>query len=150
MIRVPPTALIPIHNNGHWQYDKKMGSGVGFIYVIRDNVLRKLYLGKKLYRGHGKLNKGKESNWKKYKSSSKTLALHFAERPMEEFDFICIGEYATKGGLAYAETWSLCYTDALTTDAWYNKMIGKISWNVTELVSIEHKKRLNDVINWRE
>ena len=39
---------IPLIHNGHWQFDKQMGDGVGFIYVIRDNIMEQYYLGKKL------------------------------------------------------------------------------------------------------
>ena len=75
---LPTSKIIYTDNsfsNGQWKFPEQMGIGhVGFIYVIRDNVLGRCYLGKKLYYGMGKLNKGKESNWKKYLSSSKLLA----------------------------------------------------------------------------
>ena len=61
-------------DNGHWLFPEQLGNGVGFIYVIRDLELKRCYLGKKQFVGAGKLNKGKESNWKKYTSSSKVLA----------------------------------------------------------------------------
>jgi hypothetical protein len=121
---------------------------VGFIYVIRDNFLKRFYLGKKQYRGTGKLNKGKESDWKKYKSSSKLLLEMFKERPSEEFDFICIEEYKAKGALAYGETWSLCLVEAPTTTGWYNTRIEAISWSVKEGITDNHKERLNKTINW--
>jgi hypothetical protein len=135
--------------NGNWKFVKQMGEGktVGFIYVIHDKILDQFYLGKKLYRGTGMLNKGLESNWKTYKTSSKYLQVHFKERPMNEFDFICLDEYSTKGGLSYAETWSLCYVEAPTSDKWLNKRIEAISWNVKENVSNLHKMRLNKIIN---
>jgi hypothetical protein len=131
-------------NNGHWNFDKQMGEKeyVGFIYIIFDTVLKKYYLGKKNYRGAGKLNRGVESDWKRYKSSSSCLKAHFAERPKEEFLFICLEEYKKKGSLAWAETWSLCFVEAPTTDVWYNKRIEPISWNVIEHVTNKHKDRL--------
>jgi len=134
--------------NGHWQFEHQMGykNFVGFIYVIYDKVLNCAYLGKKFYEGHGRLNKGKESNWKKYVSSSKCLEAHFKERPKEEFEFICIEEYRMKGALAYAETWSLCYVEAPTKDNWYNKRIEAISWNVSEGITNRHKKNLNNIL----
>jgi len=148
---IPKAPSHPRFNNGHWQFDKDMGkNSIGFIYVIRDKVLRRFYLGKKLYAGHGKLNKGVESNWKKYRSSSPVLKEHFKERPIEEFDFICIAEYRSKGGLSYAETWSLCKVEAPTTDEWYNVLINKVSWRVSEGVKDSHKERLTEVIKWGE
>jgi len=133
-------------DNGHWQFPERMGDGVGFIYVIRDNYLKRFYLGKKLYYGMGKLNKGKESNWKKYTSSSKVLAEMLKERPKEEFDFICLEQYKTKGTLSYSETWTLCFVEAPTSVMWYNRLIEKVSWPVKEGISERHKSRLNDIM----
>ncbi len=130
------------HQNGHWCFEQQMGTGVGFIYVIRDNVLERFYLGKKLFFGMGTLNKGKESNWKKYTSSSKVLNELIKERPREEFDFICLEQYKTKGTLSYSETWSLCFVEAPTSNKWYNTLIEKVSWNVKEPVTERHKRRL--------
>ncbi len=131
-------------NNGHWQFDKQMGSVefVGFIYLVKDLYMEKFYLGKKLYRGTGRLNAGKESNWKTYISSSNNLQIHLKERPREEFELICLDEYKTKGTLAYAETWTLCYVEAPTSEKWINKRIEGISWKIREPISVKHKQRL--------
>lgn len=135
-------------NNGHWEFVRQMGESgyVGFIYVIHDTIMDQFYLGKKLFKGTGAINQGKESNWKQYKTSSKYLQVHFKERPKEEFRFICLDEYKTKGGLSYAETWSLCYVEAPTKDRWLNKRIEAISWNVKEPVTALHKARLYSLI----
>jgi len=151
---IPPTTsstvALKYFSNGHWQFPEQMGDGVGFVYVIRDNYLRRFYLGKKLFVGMGKLNRGKESNWKKYTSSSKVLTELFKHRPKEEFDFVCLEQYKSKGTLSYSETWSLCYVEAPTSSIWYNKLIEKVSWNVKEPVSQRHKERLNDVILFKD
>jgi hypothetical protein len=123
---------------------------VGFIYVVRDNVLERFYLGKKTFRGNGKLNKGKESNWRTYSSSSKLLAEMWQERPRNEFDFICLEQYRTKGTLSYAETWSLCLVEAPTSRTWYNNLIEKVSWNVREPISNRHKERLKQIMEMKE
>ena len=148
---VPSTNIkISKFDNGHWSFPEQMGSGVGFIYVIRDNVLERCYLGKKLFYGTGVQNKGKESNWKKYTSSSKVLNELIKERPKSEFEFICIEQYKTKGTLSYSETWSLCLVEAPTSNKWYNTLIEKVSWPVKEAISERHKIRLNAVINWEK
>ena len=147
---VPKTKGISRIHNGHWQFEEQMGDGVGFIYVIRDMYMEKLYLGKKQYRVMRGVNKGKESNWKKYISSSKILQETFMNRPDEEFEFICLEEYKTKGGLRYAETWSLCYVDALCNSLWLNGQIEKITWKVTEPVTERHKANLNKILNWED
>lgn len=134
--------------NGHWEFPEKMGAKgyVGFVYSIYDKVLNRAYLGKKLFLGTGKLNYGKESNWKQYVSSSNLLADMFKERPAEEFEFICIEQYKTKGCLSYAETWSLCFVEAPTSKIFYNTRIEGISWSVKEKISERHKERLNIIL----
>jgi hypothetical protein len=134
------------YDNGHWLFPEQLGDGVGFIYVIRDNVLQRFYLGKKTFRGAGKLNYGKESNWKRYTSSSNTIATLLKERPVEEFDFIVLEQYKAKGALSYAETWTLCLVEAPTNVTWYNTRIEKVSWPVKERITQRHKQRLHDVI----
>ena len=135
-------------DNGHWSFPEAMGQNdeVGFIYVIKDNYLDRYYLGKKLYYGMGKLNKGKESNWKKYTSSSKVLNELIKYRPKEEFEFICLEQYKTKGILSYSETWSLCFVEAPTNKNWYNTLIEKVSWPVKEAITNRHKERLNSIL----
>jgi len=136
-------------DNGHWLFPEQMGEGVGFIYVIRDVYMQKLYLGKKSFRGAGRLNKGEESRWRHYKSSSKFLKEHFAERPLSEFEFICLEQYKTKGTLSYAETWSLCHVQAPTSQVWYNRLIEKVSWNVKEPISQRHLDRLELAVSFK-
>lgn len=142
--------VLPKFDNGHWHFPEQMGAKgqVGFIYVIRDKELKRFYLGKKHYFGSGKLNKGQVSNWRKYLSSSKLLAEMFEERPKEEFEFVCLDQYKTRGGLSYAETWSLCLVEAPTTKNWYNTLIEKVSWSVNEPVTARHKERLQRLIDW--
>jgi hypothetical protein len=136
--------------NGHWQFPEQMGDAMGFIYLIRDDYMEKFYLGKKLFKGTGKLNQGVESKWREYTSSSKLLKELFQYRPKEEFSFICLEQYQTKGTLAYAETWTLCHVEAPTNNRWYNKRIEKISWSVREPISQRHKDRLRAAINFEE
>jgi hypothetical protein len=132
-------------DNGHWLFPEQMGDGVGFIYIIRDRPFGKFYLGKKYFNGMRGKVKGVESNWRKYKSSSRLL--DWTGRNMSEFDFICLEQYETKGTLSYSETWSLCYVEAPTNDAWYNKSIEKVFWNVREPITDRHKERLIKAVN---
>ena len=143
-----PAATKKKFDNGHWKFPEQMGKGVGFIYVIRDAYLRRCYLGKKSFYGTGKLNQGKESNWRQYVSSSKLLADLFKARPKEEFEFIALEQYTTKGTLSYSETWSLCLVEAPTSKLWYNTLIEKVSWSVREPISDRHKERLDRCRNW--
>jgi len=144
------TILKRKHDNGHWLFNDQLGDGVGFIYVIRDNILQRFYLGKKLFRGAGKLNYGKESNWKRYTSSSNTIATLLKERPREEFDFVVLEQYKAKGALSYAETWTLCLVEAPTNVTWYNTRIEKVSWPVKEMITQRHKMRLEMVLRFHK
>lgn len=147
--KVPSVTKGPVVKNGHWSFPEQMGGKdyAGFIYVIRDTILKRCYLGKKAYYGKGKLNHGQESDWRRYKSSSKLLAEMFKERPIEEFEFICIEQYKTKGTLSYSETWSLCLLEAPTTKWLYNVRIEGVSWPVREPISDRHKERLQRIID---
>lgn len=146
----PASSKLPLYSNslnGHWDFPEEMGkSNVGFIYVIYDTVLNRAYLGKKQFYGTGRLNNGQESNWKKYTSSSKLLNELLKHRPKEEFEFICIEQYRTKGTLSYSETWSLCLVEAPTRKEWYNTLIEKVTWPVREPITNRHKERLNKII----
>lgn len=137
-------------DNGHWLFPEQLGDGVGFIYVIRDNILQRFYLGKKTFRGAGKLNYGKESNWKRYTSSSNTIGTLLKERPREEFDFIVLETYKARGALSYAETWTLCLVEAPTNVTWYNTRIEKVSWPVKEMITQRHKMRLQMAITFHK
>jgi len=123
-----------------------MGNGIGFVYAIYDRVLNKFYIGKKIYRSLRGLRKGKETDWRKYKSSSPLLEIHFKARPIKEFSFYCLEEYHTKSGLAYAETWTLCISQAPLSDAFYNKRIEGISFKVKEPISERHMARLEKLL----
>jgi len=146
-----------IIHNGHWLFPEQMGNTrdfptkyIGFIYLIRDNYLKRFYLGKKLFYGSGNMNKGKESNWKSYITSSKFFKEVFIQRPREEFDFICLEQYKTRGTLSYAETWTLCFVEAPTNKSWYNTRIEQVSWKVTEAISERHKLRLKEALAFKE
>jgi len=134
--------------NGHWNFSEQMGGSeyVGFIYVVKDSVLNRYYLGKKLYRSMKGINKGKEGNWKKYVSSSKLLAEIMSSRPLYEFEFICVEEYKTLSGLAFAETYSLVFVEAPYSNSWINTRIEKITWNVKEHVTDRHKEKLRIIM----
>lgn len=149
---IPKSAKIPMPNpNGHWKFPVPMGiDKVGFVYVIRDTILKRGYLGKKMYRRGGLLKGGQETDWKSYKTSSNTMSQIFAERGLVGFEFVVLEEYSTKSGLSFAETWSLCMVEAPTTPIWYNTRIEKVAWNVKENVTFRHKQRLEMVQDWSD
>lgn len=140
-------------NNGQWNFPEQMGKAkpgekdyVGFIYCIYDAYLNRGYIGKKSFLSNGTLNKGKETDWRRYRSSSSLLKEVMDARPKEEFEFICLEQYTTKGTLSYSETWSLCLVEAPTSTRFYNTRIEPVSWVVKEPISDRHKHRLNDIL----
>lgn len=139
--------------NGHWQFDKPLcqDGQFGFIYLIRDNVNKRMYIGKKQYFGTGKENKGQETNWKWYTSSCKALQEAIKANGKEHFDFFVLDEYVVRGTLGFAETWSLMYVEApANRDKWYNMLVNKISWSVREGISDKHKSRLRAILDGNE
>ena len=127
-------------DNGHWLFPVQMGATQyeGFIYVMYHRGLNLLYLGMKTYRS----SSGKTSGWRTYTSSSETVLKAMKETSHDQWDFICIEQYKTKGGLSYAETWSLCFVDAPLKKHWLNRRIEKIEWKSQETRSIRHINRL--------
>jgi hypothetical protein len=148
--KVPVTRVIKIsdmhRDNGKWDFPEKMGVGVGFVYCIFDTILKRGYIGIKSYLGAGVKNKGQDTGWRTYSSSSPVVKKIMGERPKEEFEFICLEQYKTKGTLKYAETWTLCFVEAPTSVIWYNTRIEKISWPVKEPISDRHKERLKSIM----
>jgi hypothetical protein len=137
--------------NGHWEWDEEpLGAKnyTGFIYVIEDVTNAKLYLGKKQYVGAGVLNKGKDSNWRWYISSSKELSESVKVNGKDKFRFIAIEQYKSKGALSYAETWSLLHVQSpVYKNKWYNTLINKISWTVREPPTQRHRERLHTIMD---
>lgn len=135
--------------NGHWVFEEQMGlkGKIGFVYLIRNIVSNKCYIGKKYYKGAGKTNKGKVSNWPWYISSSPELSADIKALGKENFDFICLEEYTMKGAVGWAETWSLCYVEVpCNPHLWYNVRIDQVSWKVREFVTFRHKHTLQALI----
>lgn len=149
--RMPNVDKSALKENGHWSFPDKMfmGKQVGFVYGIRNRHNGMLYIGKKLYAGMGKLNKGQESNWKYYISSNKEIdaivrLLITSDLSAESiFDFVCLEEFNTKGGLSFAEVWCLVTAEVPSNrNLFYNSLINGVSWPVKERVSLRCKQRL--------
>jgi hypothetical protein len=135
--------------NGHWYFPESLGGKYsGFIYVIRDRSTSKGYIGKKHFKGNGKLNKGVESNWQWYTSSCKDLNEAIKEKGKDDFEFIVLEQYISRGALGYAETWTMMKAETPTNrDLWYNLLVNKISWTVKEPITQRHKDRIDMILN---
>lgn len=138
--------------NGHWEWDQTdmlgTGKNTGFIYVICDLVESRLYLGKKQFVGAGKINKGQQSNWQWYISSSTELSASVKMNGKENFRFVAIEQYKSKGALSYAEVWSLLHVQSpVFKHKWYNILINKVSWRVSEPPTQRHRERLHKLMD---
>lgn len=138
------------NKHGHWDaagIELTPDSMIGFVYLIVDTETNKKYIGKKNFKGRGKLNKGVESNWKTYTSSSTYVQSLIKEKGVEKFHFIILEQYKTVGGLSFAETWSQVVSETPSrNDEFLNRFIDKVTWKVTEPVTERHKRRLKHYI----
>lgn len=132
--------------NGHWRFPEKMDPHhyYGFIYLVHDRELDKYYIGSKRYISNAIATKGQESNWKTYVTSSKNIGGEIMKRGSKEsFTFYCLEQYVNRGTIGWAEVWSLCFAEVLNNqDKWYNGLIQKVSWKVSERITERHKARL--------
>jgi hypothetical protein len=137
-----------VTGNGHWNFPEDMGAPgyFGFVYAIFDPQTKRGYIGKKQFFGTGKLNKGQDSNWRRYTSSCKELNEEIRLRGIQNFSFIVLEQYKIRGTLGWAEVWSQCIAETPTSNVWYNGLIEKVSWAVKEEITKRHKERLQMVI----
>ena len=134
---------------GHWYFSGELDpeKAFGFVYIIRNKSTNQKYIGKKFFRGTGKKNAGKQSNWKVYQSSSGTLKQDIKEFGKENFEFIILEQYYTRGGLSWAEIWSQVFVEIPSNnDQWYNRFIDKVTWKSTESITDRHKRTLKRFI----
>lgn len=120
---------------GHWVSDVKVNpeEHFGFVYLIHCLINNKKYIGKKQFHAYRKKKKLKETNWQSYTSSSDELNQDIKNFKKNNFKFIILGVYKTRGGLVYAEANLQHKYDVLTeTDKngrlWYNKQIPAIKF----------------------
>jgi len=135
-----------VSKSGHWDHTGVKldpASAVGFVYLIVYTETNQKYIGKKNFKGRGKVNKGQESNWKSYTSSSSYLNDLIKEKGKDKFKFIILEQYYSVGGLSFAETWSQVIAETPSkNDEFINRFIDKVTWKVTEPVTNRHKRRL--------
>ena len=140
---------------GHWSYDGEpfeVDDYFGFIYLITvsvpdGNPIR--YIGKKQFHSYKKTKRDKESNWKKYTSSSKHINDLIEDG--SELTFEMIQLFETRGGLSAAECKVQWYLDVLTEKCsegiplYLNRQIGAVKFIPKEAISDETKDRLNEI-----
>lgn len=121
---------------GHWNHEFELNphTAFGFVYFIRNKMNGKKYIGKKQYYSYKGTKRNKESNWKKYTSSSKHLNEDIKNLGMENFEFHILFECDTRGELTYYEAnLQHKYDVLLERDLngeriWYNAQISSIKF----------------------
>lgn len=111
---------------GHWDVTKvppfDPGNHFGFVYCITNLTTNQQYIGKKQFFSittklkPGKKNRTrtrKESNWRKYTSSSKYVNELIIELGKHNFHFEILSLHNNKGSLSYAELEAQVINDVL-------------------------------------
>jgi hypothetical protein len=119
-----------------WFYNGKsldsmdLGEYIGFVYLIKNTVDDRMYIGKKLLKfKRTKTVKGKkkkiliDSDWKKYWGSSKLLHLDLEELGEDKFDRTVLRLCKTRGELNYYEARYQFDYRVLESDKFYNEWI---------------------------
>jgi len=140
---------------GHWKTmpyltDVDPMKSYGFVYVIRNKTNNKLYIGRKNTRHFGKKsskNYGKETNWKRYAGSSKHVTEDIKIFGKDNFEFILLEFYNTRGGLNYAEIAFQIKCDVMTAKLpdgerqFYNGQVGAVRWIPKETRDFSERTR---------
>ena len=120
-----------------WIYDEKsfesnqIGDYYGFVYLIRNNLNHRCYIGRKYFwsfqkpKGKSRREK-KESNWKLYYGSCPELKEDIVKYGKENFERFILSLHKTKGKTNFEETRQLFLQRVLSeslddgTPAYYN------------------------------
>ena len=125
-------------NNGHWQFgDTQLDCHkfTGFVYIIKHRKTGVMYIGRKNF-VMGGANRGMESRWREYMSSSSRLQRLIEKDGKDQFFFIALEQYKTLGGLGYAETWSMMYARTPERqDRFLNLSVEAVRWASKESIT---------------
>lgn len=121
----------------------------GFVYLVLDTKFNKGYIGKKNFFSRttkpGNVNKTKsESNWRFYKTSSKTVKAQIANRP-DDFEYHIMWLCKDATALNYMEAKCIIENGAMEDDQYYNdnvriKLLNKLKNISDRVVRIDKKK----------
>lgn len=136
----------------HWNHNFILDpiNSFGFIYYVENIANGKKYIGKKQYYSYKLNKKHKESDWKKYFSSSKHLKEDIKKFGIDNFYFEILFECKTRGDLTYAET-NLQHKNNVLTErdttgerVWYNASIAAIKFIPKPEHSEETKRKMSE------
>jgi predicted transcriptional regulator len=144
---------------GHWSFPLEFDPEqfVGFVYRITHISTGRIYIGKKIFwssiRKIVKNRKNrkkiiKESDWRKYTGSSKSLNEEINKFGKDQFKFEILSLHECKSTLAWEETRILVINDALRaklpdgTKKFFNGLICGIKYEVKEETEIEKQFKI--------
>jgi hypothetical protein len=148
--------MIEMDKYGHWEapWEFDPSQFVGFVYRITHKPTGRIYVGKKFFwssiRKIVKNRKNrkkiiKESDWKKYSSSSAWVNSEIKLYGKDKFEFEILSLHESKSTLAWEETRILVTHDALRTKLpdgskkFYNGLVCGIKYIVKDESEIEKK-----------
>jgi len=100
----------------------------GFVYVIVSQITFRLYIGRKYFfsmrkaKGATRRSK-KESDWKVYYGSNKTLQNDVKDQGKENYKRVILSLHTTKGDVNYEEVKQQFLQNVLEDDKYYNDNI---------------------------
>jgi len=134
----------------HWVGEVDPDVYYGFVYLITNTVTGRKYIGRKFYHTYRKKKRVKESNWKVYAGSSKTLKEDIERLGKDKFTFEIVCNYKTRGGLVSGEVHFQTDNDVLSPELlpcgerlYYNGQIGAVKFITSEFLSAETRAKLS-------
>jgi hypothetical protein len=102
----------------------------GFVYIIRNNLTGRAYIGRKYFsKASTKQVKGKRkkirkaSDWENYWSSSEELKQEIKNQGKENFTRTILHLCKTRASCSYYETYEILVRGALLSDTYYNSWV---------------------------
>ena len=134
----------------HWVGEVDPDVYYGFVYLITNTITDRKYIGRKFYHTYRKKKRVKESNWKVYAGSSKTLKEDIERLGKDKFTFEIVCNYKTRGGLVSGEVHFQTDNDVLSPELlpcgerlYYNGQIGSVKFITSEFLSAETRAKLS-------
>jgi len=113
--------------------EEQIGDAVGFVYLIKNNLNGKQYIGKKLFTFaktqrplKGRINRRRSrvaSHWVDYFGSNKHLHEDIAKHGKKAFTRTILKLCKSKGTANYFEAKLILENDAIVRDDWYNSWL---------------------------